>query len=91
MIKGHLVTVLGREIPVRSAASEEKVREIEAFIHRQIEAVKGCITTADPQLLISLALLNISEQYLDQKREQEEGRQLVKRLSGMLQRLDGSL
>ncbi|QOX80445.1 cell division protein ZapA [Trichlorobacter lovleyi] len=89
MIRGHLVTVLGREIPVRSAAPEEKVREVEAFVNERIEAIRSRLTTADPQLLVTLALLNLSESYLElQHRQDGSGSTLEARLTSMLEQLD---
>ncbi|ACD97201.1 cell division protein ZapA [Trichlorobacter lovleyi] len=89
MIRGHLVTVLGREIPVRSAAPEEKVREVEAFVNERIEAIRSRLTTADPQLLVTLALLNLSESYLElQHRQDGSGSTLEARLTSMLDQLD---
>lgn len=92
MIRGHLVTVLGREIPVRSAAPEEKVREVEAFVNERIEAIRIRLTTADPQLLVTLALLNLSESYLELQRRQDcSGSTLEARLASMLEQLDHAL
>lgn len=92
MIRGHLVTVLGREIPVRSAAPEEKVREVEAFVNERIEAIRIRLTTADPQLLVTLALLNLSESYLElQRRQDGSGSTLEARLASMLEQLDHAL
>ncbi|WP_277057207.1 cell division protein ZapA [Trichlorobacter lovleyi] len=92
MIRGHLVTVLGREIPVRSAAPEEKVREVEAFVNERIEAIRARLTTADPQLLVTLALLNLSESYLElQHRQDGSGSTLETRLTSMLEQLDNAL
>ncbi|WP_281185322.1 cell division protein ZapA [Trichlorobacter lovleyi] len=92
MIRGHLVTVLGREIPVRSAAPEEKVREVEAFVNERIEAIRARLTTADPQLLVTLALLNLSESYLElQRRQDGSGSTLEARLTSMLEQLDHAL
>lgn len=92
MIRGHLVTVLGREIPVRSAAPEEKVREVEAFVNERIEAIRSRLTTADPQLLVTLALLNLSESYLElQHRQDGSGSTLEARLTSMLEQLEHAL
>lgn len=91
MIKAHLVTVLGREIPVRSSASEEKVREVEAFVNTRIEAIRERLTTADPQLLVTLALLNLAESYLDLQRCQDSTNTLETRITSMLERVDNAL
>lgn len=91
MIKAHLVTVLGREIPVRSSASEEKVREVEAFVNTRIEAIRERLTTADPQLLVTLALLNLSESYLDLQGRQNNAHTLESRITNMLEQVDNAL
>jgi cell division protein ZapA len=91
MIKAHLVTVLGREIPVRSAAPEEKVREVEAFVNARIDAIHAHLTTADPQLLATLALLNLAESYLEQQKQQAISRTPDSKINEMLERLDTAL
>lgn len=91
MSKAHLVTVLGREIPVRNAASEEKVRLVEAFVNERIEALRTRLTTADPQLLVTLALLNLAEAHLDLQEYQVAAEQLDHQLGRMIERLDKAL
>ncbi len=91
MAKPHLVTVLGREIPVRSAASEEKVREVEAFVNGRIEILRQRLTIADPQLIISLAMLNLAEEFLALQANQVGTTKLENRLSNILDRLDQAL
>lgn len=91
MAKPHLVTVLGREIPVRSVASEEKVREVEAFVNGRIELIRQRLTTADPQLIVSLAMLNLAEEFLTLQANQMGTSKLENRLSNILDRLDQAL
>lgn len=91
MAKPHLVTVLGREIPVRSVASEEKVREVEAFVNGRIELIRQRLTTADPQLIVSLAMLNLAEEFLTLQANQVGTSKLENRLSNILDRLDQAL
>lgn len=92
MPKAHLITVLGREIPVRSAAPEEKVRQVETFVNERIEAIRSRLTAADPQLLVTLALLNLAESYLEQQATQSSAvPELDAKLSRLLQRLDAAL
>jgi len=91
MIKAHLVTVLGREIPVRSAAPEEKVREVEAFVNARIATIHAHLTTADPQLLVTLALLNLAESFLEQQKQQAVSGTADKKISAILERLDSIL
>ena len=91
MVKAHLVTVLGREIPVRSSAPEEKVREIEAFVNSRIEAIRDRLATADPQLLLTLAFLNLAESYLDLQPQQSNDNTHDARISSILRQLDAVL
>ena len=91
MKKAHLVTVLGREIPVRSAAQPEKVQQIEQFVHEQVEAIRTRLTTADPQLVITLALLNLAESYLELQSRAQPDRQHDERLGRLIGKLDQAL
>ncbi len=91
MTKAHLVTVLGRAIPVRSSAPDEKVREIEAFVNTRIDLVRTKMTTADPQLLITLAFLNLAESYLELQSRQSNSGSLDTKISSILERLDKTL
>lgn len=87
----HLVTILGREIPVKSSAPEAAVREVETFVNDRINEIRSKLTTADPQLVISLALLNLAEQYLTQQSGQQSVASLEAKVQGMLERLDTAL
>lgn len=87
-MKAHLVTVLGREIPVRSAAQPEKVQQIELFVHEQVEAIRSRLTTADPQLVVTLALLNLAEAYLDLQSRCQPDQQHDARLGQLISRLE---
>lgn len=91
MKKAHLVTVLGREIPVRSSAPESAVREVEAFVNSRIEEVRGGLASADAQLLLTLAFLNLAEQYLAIKSEKSGSAGMEKRLNLLISRLDKAL
>jgi cell division protein ZapA len=91
MTKAHLVTVLGREIPVRSSAPEEKVREIEAFVNERIDTIRTRLTTADPQLLITLAFLNVAESCLELQAQLAGSKNLDEKLQTIVERLDKAL
>lgn len=92
MKQAHLITVLGREIPVRSSSSAEKVRTIEAFVNDQIDQIRSRLTTADPQLLITLAMLNVTEAYLDLQASQPSGGMPTEeRITQLMDRLDKAL
>lgn len=87
MKQAHLITVLGREIPVRSSASAEKVRAVEALVNSQIDRIRGGITSTDPQLLAILALLNLAELYLELQVRHESSASEA-RVAQLLDRLD---
>ena len=73
MKKSHAVTVLGRELSVRSSASEAKVKAVEAFVNGKLQEIGGALSNGDAQLVLTLALLNASEELLElrSRREQE--------------------
>lgn len=88
MKKTHLVTVLGREIPVKSSAPEEKVRQIESFVNDRIGEIQSRLTAADPQLIVTLALLNLAESYLELQPASGASESVENRLSRLLDRLE---
>lgn len=87
----HLVTILGREIPVKSSAPEAAVRSVELFVNDRIDEIRQKLTTADPQLVVTLALLNLAEQYLSQQAGLAAGASRDAKLQEMLDRLDTAL
>lgn len=87
----HLVTILGREIPVKTSAPEAAVREVETFVNDRINELRLKLTTADPQLIISLVLLNLAEQYLAQRAAQQAMASVDTKIQGMLERLESAL
>lgn len=91
MKQTHLVTILGRAIPVKSSAPEAKVREIERFVNGRIDEIRTKLTSADPQLAVMLALLNLAEQYLDQQAVPARDPSLDHKVNKMLDRLDKAL
>jgi cell division protein ZapA len=87
----HLVTILGREIPVKSSAPEAAVREVETFVNNRINEIRAKLTAADPQLVVTLAFLNLAEQYLSQQAGQAEATIQDTRLQELLGRIDAAL
>ncbi|MFA6822695.1 MAG: cell division protein ZapA [Geobacter sp.] len=88
MKQTHLVTILGREIPVKSSAPEAAVREVETFVNQRIHEITTKLAAADPQLVVTLALLNLAEQYLSQ---QQAGTTDLGTLDGRLQEMLGRI
>ena len=64
MSSSHRVRVLGRELQVRSTATAETVREVEAFVNERLKEAAALLNTSDPQIIAILALMNIAESYL---------------------------
>ena len=91
MKQTHLVTILGREIPVKSSAPEAAVREVETFVNQRINEIRTKLAAADPQLVVTLALLNLAEQYLSQQNDKTDVVALDGKLQEMLGRIDAAL
>jgi len=83
--------VLGRELQVRSSASAESVREVEALVNEKLAEVAASVKTTDLQIVAILTLMNIAESYLALVREnvssRQEGRE---RISRLLQQLESN-
>lgn len=88
MKRPHVVRVLGRELSVKSSASIEKVRSVEAFINERLEEIGSVLKNADAQLVLTLALLNITEELLDLRSALEQNRSLDDRLRGIIEKLE---
>lgn len=92
MNSSHRVKVLGREVQVRSTASPEQVREIEAFVNETIAELQESMKTTDPQLIAILALLNLGESCLVQSREGSGTERLVReKISHLIRRIDDTV
>jgi len=61
----HLVTVLGREISVRSSAPAEKVQAVETFVNERLHQIGAALKSGDAQLVLTMALLNTTEELLE--------------------------
>jgi len=86
----HSVTVLGREISVRSSASAAKVQQIETFVNTRLQEIGAALKSGDAQLVLTLALLNITEELLDLQKTHKEYASLETRLQGMLDKLESA-
>lgn len=92
MNSAHRIRVMGRELQVKSAASAESVRKIEAFVNERLTEVATSVKGFDSQLIAILTLMNLSEAYLNLVRENESIRQQAdERVTRLLQRLDENL
>jgi len=86
----HSVTVLGREISVRTSASAAKVQQIETLINTKLQEIGAALKSGDAQLVLTLALLNTTEELLDLQKAREDDAALETRLRGMLDKLESA-
>ncbi len=92
MTSSHRVRVLGRELQVRSQASAESVRAVEAFVNEKLAEVSASLNTTDSQIIAILTLMNIAESYLALIRENDAYRkQGSERISRLLYQLESYL
>jgi len=84
----HSVRVLGRDISVRSSAPTEKVLAVETFVNDRLHEIGSALKSADAQLVLTLALLNTTEEMLELRDARESDNTLENRMRGILDRLD---
>jgi cell division protein ZapA len=88
MKTSHAVTVLGRELSVRSSASEAKVKAVEAFVDGKLQEIGGALRNGDAQLVLTLALLNASEELLELRSRREQEAAVDNRITAMIAALE---
>lgn len=87
----YRITILGRQLQVRSSSPPETVRAIETLVNERLTEVAASVPSGDTQTVAFLALLNIAESYLRAIHEQElVSRQYDERLAQLLARLDSA-
>ena len=84
----HLVTVLGREISVRSSAPAEKVQAVETFVNERLRQIGGALKSGDAQLVLTLALLNTAEELLELRAARERNATVDGKLQEMIAALE---
>jgi cell division protein ZapA len=84
----HTVSVLGREISVRSSAPAEKVQAVESFVNNRLLEIGSALKSGDAQLVLSLALLNTAEEMLDLRSAKESDKALDSRVRDIIDRLE---
>lgn len=82
------ITVMGREISVRSTLSVEKVQAVEVFVNNRLQEIGAALKSGDAQLVLSLALLNIAEELLEHRAGQESAQGIDSRMQGMIEKLE---
>ena len=88
MKTSHAVTILGRELSVRSSASEAKVQAIEAFVNGKLQEIGSALKSGDAQLVLTLALLNTSEELLELRSRREQDALEESRVSTLIAALE---
>ena len=88
MKTSHAVTVFGRELSVRSSASEAKVKAVEAFVNGKLQEIGSALRSGDAQLVLTLALLNTSEELLELRSWREQDALVDSRISTMIAALN---
>ena len=88
MKKSHAVTILGRELSVRSSAPEEKVKAVEAFVNEKLQEIGGALRSGDAQLVLTLALLNTSEELLELRSRLKQDSAVDNRISTIIASLE---
>lgn len=86
----HSVTVLGREIPVRSSAPAEKVKAVEAFVNTRLQEIGSALKSSDAQLVLILTLLDTAGELLELRAGQEQEAVVASRLEKMIQTLEAA-
>ena len=84
----HAVTVFGRELSVRSSAPEAKVKAVEAFVNGKLQEIGSALKSGDAQLVLTLALLNISEELLELRSRRELDAAVDGRVSTLIAALE---
>lgn len=86
----HLLKVLGRELPIVSSAPVEKVQAVESYVNDRLNSISSSLSRNDQELVLILALLNITEELLDLRSRQEKDGALDDRLRVLLDRLQSA-
>jgi len=84
----HLVTVLGRELSVRSSASAEKVQAVESFVNARLHEIGSALKNGDAQLVLMLALLNTGEELLELRNSLEQAGTIDVSLQQLIEKLE---
>ncbi|MDD2309261.1 MAG: cell division protein ZapA [Desulfuromonadaceae bacterium] len=84
----HAVTILGRELSVRSSAPEAKVRAVETFVNGKLQDIGAALRNGDAQLVLTLALLNTSEELLELRAQREKDAAVDGRIAAAIATLE---
>lgn len=84
----HAVTILGREISVRSSAPEARVQAVEAFVNDRLQTIGSALSSGDAQLVLTLSLLNTAEELLELRSNQELDASVDCRMQELIDKLE---
>ena len=85
----HRISVLGRELQVRSTTTRESVLEAEAYVNERVTEVASAVTGGDSQVVAILALMTLAEEHLSSVRKQESNRRVdAERFGRLLDKLE---
>jgi len=74
---------------VKSASPPEHVAQVEALVNEKLSEAGAAVNSADSQVVVILAMMNLAEAYLAAKKDLEDERQACSvRVAGLLERLD---
>ena len=88
MKKSHAVTVLGRELSVRSSAPESNIRAVETFVNGRLQEIGSALKSGDAQLVLSLALLKTAEELLELRLQRDKDAVVDSRIDSLIATLD---
>lgn len=88
MKTSHAVTVFGRELSVRSSAPEARVKAVEAFVNGKLQEIGSALSSGDAQLVLTLALLNTSEELLELRSRREQDAAADSKISRLIATLE---
>lgn len=92
MVATHGIKVLGRDLQVKSAASAERVAEVEALVNAKLAEAETALNSGDTQLVVILTLMNLAEMYLAlQRGSQEQEQALNRRIEVLMARIEAQL
>jgi cell division protein ZapA len=86
----HLLNVLGRELPIVSSAPVDKVQAVESYVNDRLKSISASLSRNDQELVLILALLNITEELLELRNTQEQDRTLDERTRALIDRLQSA-
>ncbi len=88
----HRISVLGRDLQVKSSALPETVQEIESFVNGKLSEVSASMVGGDTQVVAILTLMTLAEAYLSLRKEHEAA-QLhgTEKIGSMIRKLDSHL